>query len=706
MPVDLRTINVDINDTDTYSKYFLISELSNTLTSGKNSISLNGTDLLKNNSKIQLQVTDVKNNILYTEIARPTQNISFREGISIVISIQVTTNTPIGVGQIVILGEDVNSKIVRWTKDISINPSLNNISKIRFYNAPTIDVQPYLSDYAVFKDITNVIRFGTCKSKSNNPKDNTLFSTFDYVRNVVDYRIYSETGNKFEYFMKGYNITITNINNGNSFKSKISKVVSDSEIILETPYVENGYVKTFSGANWTVDFIPYSQISSTNLESRALSGSTYIYKQSLARIYLKNIKTFTGNVYRFKLYRKSLNTNFDSECIADEILESREVLIDDSNPNRNVENIGYFYEDDHMRNYWFSSSNQISFTRETFPIIDSLYLQTSYLGEFDNCPYIMCKDDTSLVERNANYFPFSESQSISLSGINHDSNFIRLFQGVEYVLSANVVAIKNDGVEGSLNFYLTGSTLSNNISTNFNKKGINILNLSVEKNVTYKYYSQITSSFTLNSDVFCTLAIYPYNSNFHISEISLKPKQSFAESPSIFSTKIPFPVEVKNSRFLIRAELFDVNQNHTQINLETIQNFDLIGESLLRPSSSLSEFPSFILTASYAKFQSINVTPGDANLDGNVFIRDGYANFTSSWAYQSVNSKTADLATEAIQARNSYTASYIKFDSDWNDNKLLKLGDYYLWVYVSGSTPQLRIKNGLPTSDTDGNPVS
>jgi hypothetical protein len=37
--------------------------------------------------------------------------------------------------------------------------------------------------------------------------------------------------------------------------------------------------------------------------------------------------------------------------------------------------------------------------------------------------------------------------------------------------------------------------------------------------------------------------------------------------------------------------------------------------------------------------------------------------------------------------------------SAWNSGSLLQLGAYRLWVDASG---RLRIKNGVPTSDTDG----
>jgi hypothetical protein len=41
----------------------------------------------------------------------------------------------------------------------------------------------------------------------------------------------------------------------------------------------------------------------------------------------------------------------------------------------------------------------------------------------------------------------------------------------------------------------------------------------------------------------------------------------------------------------------------------------------------------------------------------------------------------------------------VRFASSWQSPNLLQLGDYRVWVDKSG---KLRLKNGVPTSDTDG----
>jgi hypothetical protein len=44
----------------------------------------------------------------------------------------------------------------------------------------------------------------------------------------------------------------------------------------------------------------------------------------------------------------------------------------------------------------------------------------------------------------------------------------------------------------------------------------------------------------------------------------------------------------------------------------------------------------------------------------------------------------------------------VRFGAHWRSPNLARLGDYRLWVDAKG---RLRLKNGAPTSDEDGNTV-
>ena len=66
---NLLSRNVDINDTSYRSDYFIVSDLNSTLTSGKNFFTINGSNKLKPNAPILLEIIDSEGNVLYYETA-------------------------------------------------------------------------------------------------------------------------------------------------------------------------------------------------------------------------------------------------------------------------------------------------------------------------------------------------------------------------------------------------------------------------------------------------------------------------------------------------------------------------------------------------------------------------------------------------------------------------------------------------------------
>jgi hypothetical protein len=119
--LNLSNIRVDIEDTSFLSDYFILSEYNPKFTAGKNTFLLNGSNKLASNTPIQVEVLDVNGNSLYVEFAK-TNNIAYKEGGAIRVSVYVYSSTPYGVGKITIVSKDVSNKIIRWIGNIQINP--------------------------------------------------------------------------------------------------------------------------------------------------------------------------------------------------------------------------------------------------------------------------------------------------------------------------------------------------------------------------------------------------------------------------------------------------------------------------------------------------------------------------------------------------------------------------------------------------------
>jgi hypothetical protein len=159
---NLSNYSVLVNDTDPTSKYFKISELPDTFTGGKNAFLIQGSEVLVPDTKIQIELKDSAGNVIYHEpgegyISSSLNGIPFvteyYEGVSKVVSVYIYPDTAYGPCTLTILGElnqfvDSNGITtavplewenkynVKWEKQINVNPSLANTTKIRFYQRP------------------------------------------------------------------------------------------------------------------------------------------------------------------------------------------------------------------------------------------------------------------------------------------------------------------------------------------------------------------------------------------------------------------------------------------------------------------------------------------------------------------------------------------------------------------------------------------
>jgi hypothetical protein len=179
-PKNLDNYSVLVNDLDANSKYFKITELSDTLTGGKNAFLIAGSDYLVSDTKIQIELKDAAGNIIYHEPGEGYFSSSlngtpfvteYYEGVSKVVSVYIYPDTAYGPCTLTILGElneyeDTNGLIkpipidwenkynVKWQKTINVNPALANTTKIRFYQRPIATIKEVLSPiYRIENDI-------------------------------------------------------------------------------------------------------------------------------------------------------------------------------------------------------------------------------------------------------------------------------------------------------------------------------------------------------------------------------------------------------------------------------------------------------------------------------------------------------------------------------------------------------------------------
>ncbi len=604
----------DILDTEFLSKYFVLQEFSPKLTAGKNSITFNGSDFLKQGSEIQVECIDSDGNPLYIESTTKT-SLTYREASTYVLSIHVYNETVNGPGKLILYGVRSDNATVKWIGNIIIDKTLQNSSTVRFYKKPTLEVDSILSPVlATVGDLNKEIQFsGSFYSFAVNPPRDSLDIN---KKNVdIDYRLYIKNfipdtdptgsfnsqliGSKIEVgvrtIQKPY--SYNNVNTYFTSSFKVKKVINNSTVVIDdvisyTDSKKNNVVVNVVDGDFLIKY-PYIVYNTASESSSYLTANTQaghvLIKQSYANVIYRNLKTFSGFVARHKLYKKSLFLPEDFVLIADEPLVSYELLQDRLTTNRSFNRMGVFYNQRHVDRYWYVNGSLLQLTQSSARMIESMDINYTGpkldLNSLSN--YVMVKDNTSGLDRNSNYYPFDPIEFDATSGSSYDSNFIELKKDVNYLISLNVILKKDsttiNELDSGLEFYLTSSLPDINLEQNVSKTQKGLLKLGVVPafgSDIEKVYTPYNILFNISHDLFGTIIIVPRKCTATISQLSLRPYGDYGFSPDILITKIPFPIVIPNEPFELKAELFDINSNLVYSDLRTVTSFDVSGSSL------------------------------------------------------------------------------------------------------------------------------
>lgn len=584
---------VDIEDNGFLSNYFILSEYDPKFTGGKNTFLINGSQYLAKNSNIEIEVLDSENNSLYVEVAK-SNNIAYTEGGALRVSVYVYSIAKVGVGKLYLVGTTVNGKKVRWVGNIQINPSVPNISTVVFYRPPQLTVTPTIvvggnqSNTSSVKILRTLS--GTFKSYCVTPVKGSDYGLFDPTKQNVDYRaeltINTIDGNAVSGFKNAasmvdseISLTITQINDVSistfTDRNIISEIINDTTIRLKYPiYVIDSRNKktlvdvTQGTFSMTASIIPYD---STKIPQ---------YSQSIAVVEYSDIDTFCGNVYRHKLYRKSLNSPVGYQVLSDTPITNTNLLVDTNSQNSYYASLGSFPsgslgENKFVTNYWFTSSNNIVISRDGSQLMDGMKIVNN--GGVSDEEYVIVKNDTYIGTRDGTYIPYSEP----VTPLIYDNNFISCSANIPHELSFNAIITKhNSGLSNTatLGIYFTSSLLTRiNGDFDFNDvKGIKLgeIVLGIGSSSLYlvddpvKFYSKFENDF-------CgTIVIYTKNCDVIISNLTFSTYSDPAFSPQIFTVIVPCQTEIKNQQFQFKAELFDINNKLVYSNLYALATFD------------------------------------------------------------------------------------------------------------------------------------
>ena len=628
-----ETLVVDNNPN---SEYFKISEFKDTLTAGKNAFLIEGSPYLMETTEIKIEILDVEGNPIYFE---PGQGIpQYYEGTSKVVAVYVYEDTPIGDANITVLGElksyyDSNNVLVdvpdawkgvynvKWQKNFKTNRLLSNEDKVRFYKRPKITIDELVKPlYATV--ITTVVQSGSVSGTPVTPSQGQSLSGYTLP---TYYKLTTDGNTHWTGSIVGNTLELTDLN----YFPLGNEVVSSTDLLVTTPYTDtNGNVTSFTGQRYTASF---SYLEGTALAASALTGS-------FAKISLTDLTTFTGDVARVKIFRKSQSDIGDYQFVQEVTLESNELLVNLNSQNSISDYYGIFTQP-LLQQYWVTSSNSLV---ETF---NQAYLYDS--AKLDNNSGV------------SQYFFTTQSLSVN--------------NGKEYTLSFNLRLEANTNPNNYIRAFLSGSASG---STN-NTFGVEQTITQISSQDILLQKSTVTQNITANTIQNPKLYFEVVGTGWHIANVSFTSAQETAFSPDeiTFIQSVPrsLPIETFDYRF----EFYDINNNFIPVRVEEQKlfnggNLQTLNKSFkLNPSSLYFQFDSgsnpvaptsiaFSLTKTLLTSSIVNFTSQSVDFNGNILSGSQYttgdriypgqlSNITGSVPYMTVQYFTGSRSDIQVQ---------------------------------------------------------
>jgi len=521
IPQGLSGIDTFLVDNNPNSEYFRVTDFKDTFTGGKNGFLIEGSEYLKETTEVKIEILDVEGNTIYFE---PGDGIpEYYEGISKVVSVHIYEDTPIGIAKITILGElkqyldeggvlrDIPEEWkglynVKWEREFKINKNLTNEDKVRFYRRPDVAITEIARPIFTANPIS-VTQTGNVLGTPIVPAPGTNIDTFprpsQYLLTTLDDTRW--TGS----------VINSPITVGGQVLDPL-EVVSDTELVVSTPYTENSIVTAFNNKPYSTTF---NYIKNDEGLGTALSGS-------FGKFIITNLETFVGDVHRIKVFRTSQADLTDFQFVQEIVLESTEILIDYEQSQRDEESYGLFTPYI-LDEYWELSSANI--TKE---------FNQSFL------------------------FNSVKLDSIGENTFNTKGN-VEISNEIEYTLSFNVripEVVSGDNIEVYLQGTKNGTQITQSIG-------------SIESNG--NLLQKVNQEFNFIARDFDNAKLYfkVKGQNWYISTVSLRAAQESSFSPDEITFIQTVPRTLEQETFDFRFEFYDINNNYIPVLVTATKTF-------------------------------------------------------------------------------------------------------------------------------------
>ena len=521
-PKNLDNYSVLVNDLDANSKYFKITELSDTLTGGKNAFLIAGSNYLVPDTKIQIELKDAVGNIIYHEPGEGYFSSSlngspfvteYYEGVSKVVSVYIYPDTAYGPCTLTILGElnayeDVNGLIkpipadwenkynVKWQKTINVNPSLANTTKIRFYQRPVATIKEILSPiYRIENDIK--VNSGVSQSFA----DIKLSKLETFAGDVKRIKVFRTSEGDISDYDLIQDILVES-------KELLTSYGLTGSVVGQTGILTSETLKNFWNTGSLTAYLTSSRVES----GVALNGSgNFRYTSSLdiksANTYELNLDAFysSSTNSNLSIYLSQVTTSTENGITIPTIISSSIATLMGTQPTKNLLDTVIPFKID--RNYpsaslyfsqsqgeWHLGNISLRLSQDTAFSPDEISFVTTMPTVIGNETYNF---KFEFYDVNNNYVPVAVTQSLTFTGgVNVNNTLLLVSASTSQSLAA--LAAVSSSISGTMTVYSSSASSSVNVLSGSVSGTIGNVSSSISGSI-YSLSGSVSSSLTLTS---------------------------------------------------------------------------------------------------------------------------------------------------------------------------------------------------------------
>ncbi|NBX97244.1 hypothetical protein EBQ81_00055, partial [bacterium] len=519
--------------------YFQISEFPNRLTAGKNLFKLRGNPQnLKVGGVLGIEILDYNKDPIYHEVVDYIDEDKSR-----VIVIYIYSDTSPGDCTITLISEAVtinnvsvpaewqNKPNVRWTRSVSVNPNVSNVSEIIFETEPELVVEEIIG---VQLDRTYV---------------NGQFPV--YTTGQIRYYLYNNqpaieiSGGTFTSDMSNGTVTVSTPSNltptpnyvvaTTPYVSTIKKILSPTTALLDTEYT---VYSSQSISSHTYNAFGYSAFSLSYEATPTYSPTEN--SQSFAYIQIKGLDPATGDVSRIKVFTNNNGTVGAWDLVNDIELEETEIFVTNTASLYPDQAVGTFVTQSTINTYWTASAYN-GFVAAAAPTL------TWTTASLNNAMKI-----SSSLNLDAN-------NSVLLVQTTSSGYFI---ENSAYKITIDALATRTTTADPVLSVYLSGSAFYANPTDYFNQefpvkfgKRIGELRSTGDNQRFDDVVLNFESEYTGNG----TLLLIVESGEWQVADIRVTTDNDAGYSPNYTRIKTPIQTTHKiNNQISFKAEYYNV----------------------------------------------------------------------------------------------------------------------------------------------------